>query len=235
MVTRNEIVFDIFEQLRAHIADDDDIDRRQIEAWVKDYRADFLKQRFDREPFNINEGCKQYLQSLSVEKVDSSSVSGFTSGRYLMKTVKSIPNTIKRNGRVGTLTHIGSADKLNESFTIATYEKAIKSGNSRFNRDEIFAFPYNGYIYIYSKGDAYKTIYNIDIQGVFEDPQEAFMVTAASGYNYSGDENFYTPRDIKKYIVTTILQEKYGINVNPPADEDNDSIHKLEEEQQRRR
>lgn len=232
MVTRNELIYDIFEQLRSHISDDDDLDRRQIEAWVKDYRVDFLKQRFDKDPFDITPTAIQYLFQQDIEKVDSSSVSGFNSGRYLMKTVNTIPTTIKRNGYGHTFIHLGSSDKLNQSFTITSYYKAISSGNSRFNRNEIFAFPYNGYIYLYSKGDAFKTIYHIDIQGVFEDPQEAYMVTATSGYKYTGFENFYTPRDIKKYIVTSILKEKYEININPPADDNNDSNHTLEQNKQ---
>lgn len=234
MVTRNLIVFDIFEQLRSHIGDDDDIDIRQIESWVKDYRADFLKQRFDRDPFEIDYSCIQYLENLAVEKVDSSSVRDidtdailYSSGRYLLKTVKSIPNTIKRNGNTGTLLHIGPADKLSYSFTITNHNTAISSGNGRFNREEIFAFPYNGYIYLYSKGDNFKTIYNINIQGVFEDPAEAYLVTASSQL-YSGNENYYTSQEIKGYIVKSILKDKYQININPPVDKTNDAVHELE-------
>lgn len=227
MVSRNEIVYDIFEQLRKHISDDDAIDVRQLEVWVKDYRAEMLKQRFDKNPFNIEDTFIQYLPELDVEKVDSSSVTGLTSGRYLMKITKAIPATIRRKGYTGTLLHIGSSDKLNHSFTITDYATAIDSGNGRFNRDEIFAFPYNGYIYLYSKGDVTKTIYHVDIQGVFEDPKEAYLVTQASSV-YTGDENFYTSRDIKKAIVVSILKDKYGINVNPPVDNTDDGMHELE-------
>ena len=227
MVTRNEIIYDIFEQLRAHIGDDDDIDIRQIESWVKDYRADFLKQRFDRTPYEIDYNCKQYIHELDVEKVDSSSVSGLNSGRYLMKTVLAIPNTIKRNGLTGTLLYIGSSDKLNMSFTITNHSTAITSGNGRYNRNEIFAFPYDGYIYLYSKGDNFKTIYHIDIQGVFEDTQEAYLIGKSSSI-YTGNENYYTSRDIKKYIVQSILKDKYQININPPSDKKDDSTHELE-------
>ena len=227
MISRNEIVFDVFEQLRSHIGDDDDIDLRQIEAWVKDYRADFLKQRFDRDPYDISPTFIQYLFQLDVEKVDSSSVTSYNSGRYLMKTVDTVPNTIKRNGYGHSLLHISSSDKLNHSFTITTHSKAISSGNSRFNRNEIFAFPYNGYIYFYSKGDAFKTIYHVDIQGVAEDPQEWYLAGQSSSA-YTGNENYYTSRDLKRYIVQSILKDKYQININSPSDKKDDGTHELE-------
>lgn len=226
MVSRNEIVYSIFEVLRAHLADDEDIDVRQLESFVKDYRADFLKQRFDKDPFNIDSSCIQNTGVLSVIKEDSSSLSGSLSGKYLMRTTLAVPNTIRRTGRVGTLLHIGSADKIDTSFTITDYETAIESGYGRFNRDEIFAFPYNGYIYFYSRGDDFKTIYNVIVRGVFTDPEEVYNLDNTT--LYTGDENYYTPRDLKRYIETSILKDKYGILINPPVDKINDAVNDIE-------
>ena len=226
MITRNKLVFEIFEILRSFIADDDDLDSRQLEEFVRDYRADFLKQRFDKDPFDIDASCIQNIEGLVVNKEDSSSLSGSTSERYLMRTNLAIPNTVRRKGMTGSLLHIGSADKLDSSFTITNYATAIESGHGRFNRDEIFAFPYNGYIYLYSRGDDFKTIYHINIQGVFADPAEAYLVT--NDGPYTGDENYYTPEDLKRYITTSILKDKYGILINPPVDEKIDADHNLE-------
>jgi len=227
MVTRNELAYDILETLRAHLTDDEDIDIRQIESFVKDYRADFLKQRFDKNPFMIDASSIQILEDIDVTKVDSSCVSGYTTGEYLMRTNITIPDTVRRKGKIGSLLHISSADKLGGSFTITNYGTAIESGHGRFNRDEIFAFPYDGYIYFFSRGDAFKLIYNVNIQGVFTDPAAAYAISADTTV-YTGNENYYTPRDLKRYIVNSILKDKYKIMVNQPVDNIDDGMHELE-------
>jgi hypothetical protein len=230
MVSRNEILYSIFEVLRAHLADDEDIDVRQLESFIKDYRANFLKQRFDKNPFNIDSSCIQNTGVLSVIKEDSSSLlhtlPANLSGRYVMRTDKLVPTTVRRTGKVGTLLHIGSADKLDSSFSITDYETAIESGFGRFNRAEIFAFPYNGYIYFISKSDDFKTIYNVVIRGVFTDPEEVYNLNNTN--LYTGNENYYTPRDLKRYIEASILKDKYGILINPPVDNVNDAVSNVE-------
>ena len=232
MVTRNEIVFDIFETLRGKIKDDDSIDPRQIAEFVKDYRADYLKQRFDRDPFEIDESTIQYLGDgtstvVQVTKVDSSSLSGTNVGKHLMRTTVAIPDTITRIGFPGTFTHIGPANKLDYSFTVVSYKTAINSGYGRFNSNEIFAFPYNGYIYLLSRNDDFKMLQYITIAGVFDDPEAAYMV-GKTNYFYTGDENYYTSQYLKRYIVSTILKEKFNIIVNQPEDRKDDATHKLE-------
>lgn len=231
MVTRNELVYDIFESLRAHIGDDDDIDIRQLEVYVKDYRAEFLKQRFEKDPFAIDASVIQHTGVLSVEKVDSSLLpagSGYqTSNKSILKTTLKVPNTIRRIGHIGTWTHIGSADLLDSSFTLKSYTDAIDSGHGRFNRDEVFVFLYNEYLYFISKGDTFKTIYNIVGSGVFSDPREAYLL-ANNTTIYTGDENYYTPRDLKARIIASILKDKYGLVINPPVDNTDDGNHELE-------
>jgi len=234
MVTRNKLVFDLLELLRSHVSDDEDIDIRQLESYVKDYRADFCMQRFNKNPFDIDNSFIQSLEGLALEKVDSSTIVGAPSERYFMRTTKVIPNTVRRRGYEGTLLHIGPADKLDASFTITNYQTAISSGYGRFNSEEIFAFPYGGYIYLFSQGDYFKSLYYLNINGVFADPQAAYLVTAASTV-YTGDENYYTPEDLKGYIVTSILRDKYGILLNPPVDKKDDGEHELESQTQRRR
>lgn len=227
MVTKNELIYDIFETLRGKIKDDDSIDPRQIAEYVKDYRADYLKQRFDRDPFEIDESTIQYLEGIAVSKVDSSSVQGVASNKFLMRTTVAIPDTITRLGFPGTFTHIGPANKLDYSFTIVSYKTAINSGYGKFNSNEIFAFPLNGYIYLLSRNDDFKMIQYVNIAGVFDDPEAAYMTNKTS-YVYTGDENYYTSQYLKRYIISTILKEKFNIMVNQPEDRKDDASHKLE-------
>ena len=230
MVTRNDIVYEIFEILRARIGDDDEIDERQIESYVQDYRAEFLRQRFNKDPFSINYSLVQPIHNLEVEKVDSSTIPeiGYTE-KYLIKTKETLPNTIRRTGYEGAITYVGSPDIRGISFTVTDKQSAVENGHGKFNRDEIFAFMYNDYLYMVSRGDAFKLIYYVNVAGVFEDPEEAYLLNQDDDYDYTGDENYYTTRDLKTFIVGAILKEKFNILVNQPVDRIDNGEHKLQQ------
>lgn len=227
MVSLNEITFDVFETLRSHIVDDDDIDKRQIEGFVKDYRADFLKQKFDKTFYAIDSGCVQELKNLPVIKINASTLSSNPIDGWLMRTEDTIPEIVRSRGTNDLLTYISVPNRRTASFEITNYKTAILSGYGRFNRNTIFAFPLNGYIYFYSRGDSMKLLYFVNIRGVFTNPYEVLKVNNPT-HIITGDEDFYTPRDLKRYIVNAILKDKYNLMVNPPVDNTNDDTHKLE-------
>jgi len=230
MVTRNKLVYEILEHIREEIKDDEPVSIRQLEEYVKDYRADILKQRMERDPFSVDDSCIQTITGLNVIKVDSSNIGGFSTNKYLMRTDSKVPSTIKRRGEVGSLLYIGNADMLGRSYSIKTYTSAIESGYGRFNYSEIFAFPYGDYIYLTSKSSDVKAIYHLTVRGVFSDPQEAYMADAnvPDDYIYTGDENYYTSQELKRYIIQSILQEKFNIIIDQPSDKVDDGVHNLE-------
>jgi len=231
MVTRNKLVYEVLEHIREHIKDDESISIRQLEEYVKDYRADILKQRMERDPFDIDESCIQTITGLDVIKVDSSNIESLTTKKYLMRTDSKVPSTIKRRGEVGSLLYVGNADILGSSYTIKNYTRSIESGYGRFNRSEIFTFPYGEYIYLTSKSSDVKAIYHLTVRGVFSDPQEAYMADAniPDDYIYTGDENYYTPQELKRYIIQSILKEKFNILIDQPSDKIDDGVHNLEQ------
>lgn len=230
MVTRNKLVYEILEHIREEIKDDEPVSIRQLEEYVKDYRADILKQRMERDPFSVDDSCIQTITGLNVIKVDSSNIGGFSTNKYLMRTDSKVPSTIKRRGEVGSLLYIGNADMLGRSYSIKTYTSAIESGYGRFNYSEIFAFPYGDCIYLTSKSSDVKAIYHLTVRGVFSDPQEAYMADAnvPDDYIYTGDENYYTSQELKRYIIQSILQEKFNIIIDQPSDKVDDGVHNLE-------
>lgn len=232
MVTRNQMTYDILETLRSELKDDEAIDLRQIEEYVKDYRADFAKQHFEKDAFAIDYSFIQPITQLAVSKVDASSVTGVTLGKYLMRTTVTIPNTVTRHGYVGTLLSVSPANIMGQSFEIVDHSKAIASGFGRFNSRQIYAFPYNGYIYLISNSDDFKMLRYINITGVFDNPEEAYLTNkvanGVTAYDYTGDEDYYTPQYLKRYIIASILKDKYGIIMNPPSDKKDNGVHELE-------
>jgi len=149
-VTLNQIAYEIFEAVRGHISDDDDISIEQIKDMVHDTRARLLKQKFDKNPRVIDNAFVQSLGALEIEPVDSSAHSSIKAGRYMYRIKLEIPQTIVRHNSEGTFTRIGPADKLAVEYNFLSYNRALYSGNGRFNKDMIFSFLRDSKIYIIS-------------------------------------------------------------------------------------
>jgi len=222
------MAYDILETLRSELKDDEATDLRQIEEYVKDYRADFAKQHFEKDAFAIDPAFIQQITQLAVQKVDASSVTNVSLGKYLMRTTLTIPNTITRHGYVGTILSVSPANIMGHSFEVVDHAKAIASGFGRFNNRQIYAFPYNGYIYLVSNSDDFKMLRYVNITGVFDNPEEAYVMNQSATYDYTGDEDYYTPQYLKRYIIASILKDKYGILLNPPSDKRDNGVHELE-------
>jgi len=223
-VTLNQIAYEIFEAVRGHISDDDDISIEQIKDMVHDTRARLLKQKFDKNPRVIDNAFVQSLGALEIEPVDSSAHSSIKAGRYMYRTKLEIPQTIVRHNSEGTFTRIGPADKLAVEYNFLSYNRALYSGNGRFNKDMIFSFLRDSKIYIISNsGLFHKGVQFIDVAGVFENPsQVAKFLDVANNSLYSDDARYPISRTMKDDITNLILKEKFGIQANAPSDNVND-------------
>jgi len=223
-VTLHQIAYEIFEVVRGHISDDDDISVEQIKDMVHDTRARLLKQKFDKNPRVIDNAFVQSLGALEIEPVDSSAHGTIKSGRYMYRTKLEIPSTIPRFNYEGTFTRVGPADKLATEYNLVSYNRALYSGHGRFNKDIIFCFLRDNKIYLISSSGAYhKGVQFIDVAGVFENPsQVAKFLDVANNSLYSDDARYPITRALKDDIVNLILKEKFGIQANAPSDNIND-------------
>lgn len=223
-VTLNQIAYEIFEVIRGHISDDDDISVEQIKDMIHDTRARLLKQKFDKNPRVIDDAFVQSLGALEIEPVDSSAYSSIKAGRYMYRTKLEVPPTIPRFNYHGTFTRIGPADRLATEYNLVSYNRALHSGHGRFNKDTIFCFLRDNKIYLISNSGAYhKGVQFIDVAGVFENPsQVAKFLDVNNNSLYSDDARYPITRALKDDIVNLILREKFGIQANAPSDNVND-------------
>jgi hypothetical protein len=223
-ITLNEIANGLFEVVRANISDDSDISLKLIKAWIHDVRATLLEQKFNKNARVIDDVYTQSLGSVEIEAVDSSANTGVPSGRYMFRTVEEIPPTIVRKNYEGTFTRIGPADKLAEKYNLVSYDRALYSGNGRFNKDQIFAFLRDNKIHLISNSGAYhKTVQYIDVEGVFQNPSHVAIFLDSSGSSLTfGDENYPISRSMKRDIENIVLKEKLGIKAQAPSDNVND-------------
>lgn len=223
-VTLNQIAYEIFEIVRGNISDDDDISIEQIKDMVHDTRAKFLKQKFDKNVRVIDNAYTQSLGALEIEPVDSSSHSTIRSGRYMYRTKREIPSTIPRHNYEGTFVRIGPADQLGVEYNLVSYNRALFSGNGRFNKNMIFCFLRDNKIYLISSSGLYhKGVQFIDVIGVFENPSQVAMFKDVNGNSlYSDDMRYPVSRSMKDDIVNSIVREKFAVQVEAKSDKLND-------------
>lgn len=226
-VTLNQIAYEIFETVRGHISDDDDISIEQIKDMIHDTRARLLKQSFDKNARVIDNAFTQSLGALEIEPIDSSLHSTLRSGRYIYRTKLEIPSTIPRKNYEGTFVRIGPADQLGVEYNLVSYNRALHSGNGRFNKDMIFCFLRDNKIHlISSSGLFHKGVQFIDVIGVFENPsQVAKFLDVGNNSLYSDDARYPISRTMKDDITNLILKEKFGIQANAPSDNVNDGTN----------
>ena len=228
-VTLNEIAYSIFESVRGKLSDDDNIAIEQIKDMVHNTRAKLLKQKFDKNLRVIDDGYTQSLGAIEVELVDSSIHTTLLSDKHVLRTTVDIPETIDRRNYEGTFTRIGPADRLSHKFNLVSYDRAIYSGNGRFNRNEVYAFLLDNRVNLIGDGIYYKAIQFIDVVGVFQNPSQVAQFTDISGNSlYSDDARYPISRAMRDDIEGIIIKDRIAIQSQAPSDVINDATDTLD-------
>ena len=184
-ITENALAYSMIELYRASNKVTDSLDIRLFKDWVKEARAFILKQRLDTNN-GINEALVQDLGDVEMEQVDSSIYLTVPSEKYMLRSVKDIPFTIGRKNSIGTFVRIGPADRLDIKFNLVSYDRALYSGNGRFNNNDVYAFLDGSKLCLISKTNLHKLIKRIHIRGVFVNPQEAYE------FRYDGVKDWFS-------------------------------------------
>ena len=228
-ITLDQIAYGIFETVKGKLSDDDNISIDQIKDMVHSTRAKLLKQKFDKNLRVIDDSYTQSLGSVEVEQVDSSVVLSIPSERYLLRTILEIPETVDRRNYEGTFTRIGPSDRLSEKYNLVAYDRALYSGNGRFNRNEVFAFILDSKIYLISNSLYHKSINFIDVVGVFQNPTQVAMFKDSNGDSFYSDQSRYPiSRAMRDDIENIIIKERIAPQSQAPSDTVNDGTDTLD-------
>jgi hypothetical protein len=172
MATLNEIAYDLLTIVRPHLSDDSDLDIRQIKYWIRNQRALWVRQELNKK----RTADAELIQTIcaDLEEVDPSDCCDIEIGcDILLRTTKEIPSTIELYNKEAIL-RVSGVNKIKKPFSYVEYARIPWVGNGRFNKNNIYAFLHEKYMYIYSPGNPeWKFLENISIRGVFEDPEEA--------------------------------------------------------------
>lgn len=172
MATRNEIIYDLLTIVRPQLSDDSEIDVRQIGFWVDTTRAMFIRQEMNKKRSVDTELIQTLCADL--EEVDASDCCDVEIGcDTLLRTTKEVPPTVELYQKEAIF-RVAGINKLKKPFSYVDYARIPWVGSGRFNKENIYAFIHNKYMYIFSPGNPeWKFLENISIRGVFEDPREA--------------------------------------------------------------
>lgn len=227
-MTLNEIVYDVWESVRSIISDDSELDKRKLAFWIKNQRARMLKQEFNKNYRVIDQRVVQDLGSVELQVTNTISIPNITIplSKMVMSTIVELPNTIEQYTKP-TFTRIGSIDKIDRKFTYVDYTKAPYVGNGKLNTNQFFVFLIGKTLYVTGNknNSKWKGLKYINIQGVFEDVEEAENLKYSLGNRsteYSWDE--YYP--IGDWLVPVIKEEIKKTDLSQfiiPRDSSNDA------------
>lgn len=204
----SEIAYQLSELYRATNSITDSVDIRLFKSWVQEARAQIIKQRLDDNMRFIDEALIQDLSYVAMSKVDSSVNSNYPSNKYMLLTTRDIPTVINRKGHLGAWIRVAPADRLERNFNIVSHERALVSGNGKFNQSEIYAFPYGKKLGLISKTNIHKNIRYINIRGVFANPTEAYEFV--NGINsWSDDYEYPISETIVSDMINMVIDKKF--------------------------
>ena len=206
----NSIAYSLVELFRANFRNTDSVDIRLFKNFVQQTRAQIIKQRLDSGGY-IDDALVQDLGIVTFIPIDSSSISSIPSDKYMMRSIVKLPPTINRKNNIGTFTRIGSADGLERKFNLVPRERALISGNGRFNNNDIYVFQDSGYLYLISKSNLHKYITKVNVRGIFVNPEDAYTFNTAisSVTPWSDDLEYPISESVLSDIENIILSTKF--------------------------
>ena len=223
-VTLNTIITDLLSVIRgANVTRSEPISKRQIEAWVHQYRALLIKQDMDKGKMP-NPDYIQEIPALKLEVVDRTDGTILESEAYLLRTVLAVPKTIDLNFKPGFM-YIGTLDGVEIQFTPESrvtwqkYKKYTKNYNLAFLRNER--------LHMYNV----EPIQYLTVRGIFEVPTEVsnFVNSNSDVTTADLDTPYPIPINIIPTLKEMILKNELGITAVSPTDNSNDSKHNVEQ------
>ena len=228
MTTLKQIIYDLWESIRANISDDDVLDYRNFVYFVNNQRALWLRNELNK-GHSIDPNIIQDLGAVELEIDDSIASNEFIQDKKILRTVNKIPVTIERHDKP-TITRIGPLNYRERGYSIVDYFTVPYVGNGKFNKNQIYTFIRDGYVYVVSdcNNPKWKTMRYINIQGVFEDPTEVAAFNTSDGIAcYDDDSAYPINKWMIPYLKDAILKADLRQFIRPIDDEKNDANSNL--------
>lgn len=221
-VTLNTITTDLLNIIRgAQITQSEPISKRQLEAWVHQYRAKILKQDLDKNKIP-NPDYIQTLQALELEEVDEAEGSTVSTDYKTFRTKLVLPKTLDLNFKSGFM-YIGTI--TGQEIQFVPEGRTRWQEYKRYTPNSRLCYLKDGYLYVTND----KEIRYITVRGVFEIPTEVSHLENPNEAVTDVTENSEYPIPIDKVPVLKqmILQGELGVEARAYSDVTNDGAHEV--------
>ena len=217
----NAIIDDILLEIRnSDIAESESISRIQIEQWIHQYRALFIKQDLDKGRV-VNPGYVQIITPFNMQ------ATGTYADRLEYISVNDIPKTIDLHYRSGLLS---VKDQNGRLIQVGTEFKARLQPNRKFTANDYIAYIKGDKLYAIKSlieqctdrvDHALDTLQFVELAGIFEDPT---AVGKINGECYDPDNTVYpVPANMIPVIKNTIFTKELAIMLAMPTDTSNNT------------
>lgn len=226
-MTLNEIAYSILNKIRPQVINSEDIDIRDIIREVHKQRALWIRNEINKNR-TVDPSIIQDLGCIDLIYADSAECCDVSTDCTVIRTEIKLPSFIELT-QAPLVTRVGPVDKLNMEFSFIPYSRVPYAGNRRFNKNNVYAFLLNNYMYIYSRNaEAIKYLEKINIQGVLENPEDAEeFYDCASEVCYSRDSEYPIKIWMLPYIEAEVIKKFMPIAM-APVDQSNDSRHNIQ-------
>lgn len=227
MNTLNSIVYSILSSVKPHLTDDEDLTFEKVSYDVQNKRAVFIRNEYNKSR-EIDPSLIQDLGCVDVVKVDAAECCDIDSGCKVVRTQDKIPVPISTHKKP-LITRVGPINKLQRNYNFVTYREAANSGNGAYNQREIYAYYFNGYIYLVSKNPSVYLLKKINIQGVFDNPEDLanYNLCESNTPCYSDNSPYPLPKWMEEYIKNALKEEYVKVDIVAPKDQANDSKNQV--------
>jgi hypothetical protein len=221
MPSLNQIAFEIFNKIRPKISDDELLDLREIKSEINKQRALWVRNELNKNR-TIDDNIVQEIGCLNIEPTDNSSCCNVPIGCDIMRSVVKIPNFVELHNSPA-ITRVSSIDRSQINFSIIPYSRSPYVGNGKFNKNIVYVFLLNGYIYLVSKSFKLDYLEKINIRGVFENPSELAEFVACNNQPcYTDDDEYPINQWMLPYIEAEVIK-KFINTLQLPVDNTNDA------------
>lgn len=209
-MTLDEMVYEVWEEVRRNIVDDDEIDYRLIAKQIHDQRATWVENSL-----NKNEAFDRFSQSLGTitfEPAPASFDEQTDLGRVMLVSQQTIPTPMYLNKK--PLFSIAPIAIHGIYFKYADPQTIWAVGNGKFNARQIFYTWINDKIMLVANdSNNFQFLKNLHIEAILEDPSELSTFNASTtDYPINGKTWTYMREFVVKALLRKISSTEDKIN-----------------------
>ncbi len=217
--TLNQLIYDLKNIVRGGLQSDDEIiSDEQVAFWIKNTRAQLIKQQLDKKK-DLSQSFYQTLCT-EVEAVDASACCNIDVDCTIVKSKVKIPRLIDDNSTI-----VKPVDITSKPYSIIPFSRVPWVGTNKFTKNVKRVFFLEDYLYIMNDD----LVEKISIHGVFEDPQstESFL-DCDNKQCFSYDNPYPISSAMIEIMKEMIIKNNFRIALAAPTDAAGDAKHTVQ-------